>query len=239
MSLSIITVNLNNRDGLLATLESIMPALVACDVEWILIDGLSSDGSISCVKSALKKGNNKINVSILSEQDGGIFDAMNKGVAKAKKKYMLFLNSGDTLRFCKKLSKFINLLHSQNTSAYFFGFEYQNKVRSVKPVFSLVWKMLTSHQAMIVNRSIFENKGYNLKFPNCADYDLMWRIIKLGNYIVVDDILCVNELYGQTSFKAAEVRREYRQICALNAGPFVAWIIFFIKFCYERAVLRL
>jgi glycosyltransferase involved in cell wall biosynthesis len=87
--LSIITVNLNNKEGLRNTIESVISQIFP-DYEYIIIDGGSTDGSVDIIKQYT----NKITYWI-SEPDTGIFNAMNKGVCQAKGEYCLFLNSGD------------------------------------------------------------------------------------------------------------------------------------------------
>ena len=91
MRLTIITINYNNHDGLQKTVESVV-AQTCRDFEWIIIDGGSTDGS----KELIEK-NQKHFAYWCSEPDKGIYNAMNKGIAKANGDYLLFLNSGDYL----------------------------------------------------------------------------------------------------------------------------------------------
>ncbi|MDO5332354.1 MAG: glycosyltransferase family 2 protein, partial [Bacillota bacterium] len=91
MKLSIITVNLNNCDGLKKTIESVI-AQTFTDFEWIVIDGGSTDGSKELIEQ------NSGNLAYwISEKDNGVYNAMNKGVYHAAGSYILFLNSGDYL----------------------------------------------------------------------------------------------------------------------------------------------
>ena len=89
--LSIITVNLNNREGLRKTAESVVSQTYK-DYEWIVIDGGSTDGS----KELIEQYAEHISYWV-SEPDKGIYNAMNKGIRVAKGEYILFLNSGDYL----------------------------------------------------------------------------------------------------------------------------------------------
>lgn len=89
--ISIITINFNNRTGLLKTINSVLNQSYD-DFEYIVIDGGSTDGSVDVIK----KYSEKISYWV-SEKDNGIYHAMNKGVAVAKGDYTLFLNSGDRL----------------------------------------------------------------------------------------------------------------------------------------------
>ena len=89
MKLSIITVNLNNREGLQKTIDSVI-AQTFKDFEWIVIDGGSTDGSKELIEQYADHF-----AYWVSEPDKGIYNAMNKGIKVAKGEYLQFLNSGD------------------------------------------------------------------------------------------------------------------------------------------------
>ena len=89
MKLSIITINLNNKEGLKKTIQSVRSQSFK-NYEFIIIDGESTDGSIDLIKEY----SNNINYWV-SEKDTGIYEAMNKGTNVAKGEYCNFMNSGD------------------------------------------------------------------------------------------------------------------------------------------------
>lgn len=89
MKLSIITINLNNKDGLQNTIDSVVSQTFK-DFEWIVLDGGSTDGC----KELIEKYADKFSYWV-SEPDKGIYNAMNKGIRHAHGEYCLFLNSGD------------------------------------------------------------------------------------------------------------------------------------------------
>src|SRR5690242_21925905 len=91
LKLSIITVNFNNAAGLQRTMDSAFHQTFT-DYEYVIIDGGSTDGS----KDLIKNHANKL-VYWVSEKDNGVYQAMNKGIVRAKGDYLLFLNSGDYL----------------------------------------------------------------------------------------------------------------------------------------------
>jgi putative colanic acid biosynthesis glycosyltransferase len=89
-NLSIVTVTLNNLAGLKRTYDSIA-AQADPPLEWVVIDGASRDGTaewLSGVKAAFP-------IVWSSERDDGIYDAMNKGIVRARGGFLLFLNAGD------------------------------------------------------------------------------------------------------------------------------------------------
>ena len=92
MKISIITVNRNNREGLLKTILSV-ESQTARPYEFIIIDGASTDGSAELLNQYAS-----IISYFVSEPDAGIYQAMNKGVRNAHGEYCIFMKSGD--RFC-------------------------------------------------------------------------------------------------------------------------------------------
>ena len=93
MILSIITINRNNKVGLEKTLNSIYPKQNV-DFEHIIIDGNSQDGSVALIQSFAER----YMIRWISEDDKGIFNAMNKGLNLIQGDYVIFMNSGDC--FC-------------------------------------------------------------------------------------------------------------------------------------------
>src|SRR5688572_2580399 len=98
MKLSIITINLNNRDGLQKTIQSVA-SQTGVAVEFIVVDGGSVDGSADLIK------NSPFVTKYISEKDSGVYHAQNKGIDMATGKYLLFLNSGDYLYESDTLSR--------------------------------------------------------------------------------------------------------------------------------------
>ncbi len=96
---SVITINYNNAQGLQKTIDSVISQTFK-DYEFIIIDGGSTDESVDIIR----KNSGKISYWV-SEKDGGIYNAQNKGAKKASGEYCLFLNSGDFLMDSQTLEK--------------------------------------------------------------------------------------------------------------------------------------
>ena len=114
--LSIVTVNLNNKSGLKKTLSSLAFQKKKKEVEIIVIDGGSKDGSIDVIKEY-----SKIIDYYVSEKDINLYDAMNKGIKYSKNKYIMFINSGDNLLLKKNIFKKI-LIRLKKPTNYIFRF---------------------------------------------------------------------------------------------------------------------
>jgi glycosyltransferase involved in cell wall biosynthesis len=90
--ISIITIHYNHGVGLKRTVDSILAQTKRQEIEWIVIDGGSTDGSVDYLKGL----GNQIDI-LVSEKDAGIYDAMNKGLHLSNGEYVWFVNAGDAL----------------------------------------------------------------------------------------------------------------------------------------------
>jgi glycosyltransferase involved in cell wall biosynthesis len=161
MKLSIITINLNNKTGLEKTIESVVNQTYT-DFEYIVIDGGSTDGSVDLIK----RFKEKITVWI-SEKDKGIYNAMNKGILKAKGEYCLFINSGDIFIKSTILDQMLGYINGEDI-LYGNGFfeAKDNKLEKLDCAakltlgFFCLYSLL--HPATLIRKSLFDNYGlYN------------------------------------------------------------------------------
>lgn len=232
--LSIVTINLNNSSGLISTFNSIHLCLQSPSVEWIVVDGASTDDSVKNLTQQLENNFYEDRVRVESNPDCGIYDAMNKGVALATGKYLMFLNSGDRLFDCRLLKSWVAevLNNGLPQRSYFFGFKYQGKLRECRPQFWLYWKMMTSHQAMLIHKSTFNFYKYDLRFRFAADYHLMCFLVKNFEYVRCSGTLIENEEYGD-GVHLAETRREYCLVCSEYRNKLICWGLYLFKIFYE------
>ena len=176
--LSIITVNYNNKDGLIKTLESLKSQSFT-DYEHLIIDASSSDGSVDVIREYALGASNPI--TWVSEKDKGIYDGMNKGIQKAIGDYVYFLNSGDCL------------MHDVLKDIDFDGTQYiygdmlldqgdKGLLKRMAPehpeLFFFVSDSL-SHQACFIHRSLFEDHLYDLRYRIVADWAHSFQSIVL------------------------------------------------------------
>ena len=183
--LSIISVTYNDLDNLKRTVESVIDQFES-DIEYIIIDGASTDGTVDYLKTL---ENNDI--KIISEPDKGIYNAMNKGIKKAFGEWILFLNAGDVL-LPNVLSKLLPLLNDDKGCLYgdiFLTLSYKDKqfykleqADDEINIGILKKHMQFSHQAFFCKKEILVAlKGFDEQFKTAADWDLMIRIA-LGLY---------------------------------------------------------
>ncbi len=186
MKLSIITVNLNNMEGLQKTCDSIISQTFK-DFEWIVIDGGSADGS----KELIEEYGSNISYWV-SEPDKGIYNAMNKGIKVAKGEYLYFLNSGDYLFDSNALSD-VFLDNPKEDIVYgFVAREHSGRTKILdgflaKDDISLIdlYYQTIPHQGTFFKSSLFEKYGlYNENLKIVADREFYIKTIIYGNVTV-------------------------------------------------------
>ena len=149
--LSIITINYNNTRGLEKTLSSVWNDQTYSNFEHIVIDGGSTDGSVDVIK----KYADKLTYWV-SEPDKGIYNAMNKGILKAKGEYLLFLNSGDYL--CNEaLSEIFSENFSEDIVYGNFTLLCKNGEKKIKTFseqvdYNLLYLESIGHQSTLIKR---------------------------------------------------------------------------------------
>jgi glycosyltransferase involved in cell wall biosynthesis len=181
MKLSIITVNLNNKEGLKKTIESVL-SQTASFFEFIIIDGCSSDGSVDLII----ENSEKISFWI-SERDNGIYQAMNKGIRAAKGEYLLFLNSGD---FLVNRAVIKEVFKTDRAEDLIYGkseISKDGKVIYTTPhpdtlTLDFFYRQTISHQAAFIRRNLFEKYGYYREDLRIySDLDFWIRTVILNN----------------------------------------------------------
>jgi len=213
--ISIITINLNNAEGLNRTIESVLSQSYP-DYEFIIIDGASSDGSVEIIKNFGSK------ISFWqSETDDGIYNAMNKGIKHAKGEYCLFLNSGDFFYGNDVLDKVIQIgLHED--IVYGNCVLQQNKGSRIQRfpsnlTFYWLFTEYLCHPSTFIKRELFNKTGYyNVDRKIVADWEFFLLAIGKHNASVrfLDVIVAVVEAGGVSSSATYQqiVQRERRQV---------------------------
>ena len=177
MLFSIITVGRNDLHGLELTYQSVISQLSE-DYEWIVVDGNSNDGTVDWLSKL-----NFYRLRWISEPDKGIFDAMNKGIAMAKGRFLIFMNSFDefaNVNVLENVSRAIDestikpeLIYGDVIDVSLDLTEYYKKARRPKDL----WKgMFTSHQSIF-----FKNRKdliYSLRFKYSSDYAFITLYLK-------------------------------------------------------------
>lgn len=217
-------------------------------IEYILIDGGSSDGTIDIIK----KYTDRISFWI-SEPDNGIYDAMNKGLRNATGEYVWFINAGDLINSNETLENLIN--QCPNNVDIFYGetllingdwevLGTRSELTTRKLPKNLTWKnmnrgMVVSHQSIIVKKSIAPM--YNLIYKCSADIDWVIKCLKNSTSTINTNSIVSKYLIGGYSIKfQKKCWIERFKLYVFHYGVFSAILNYiFIAFRYLFFKLRL
>ena len=147
------------------------------NVEHIIIDGASSDGTLEIF-------NDYPHLKVYSEPDKGIYDAMNKGVAKASGKYIAFLNSDDFWHDNRAIELSVNALEENQADFSFAPCTYLDKNDEIEgyswpAIESFFARVPFCHQSMFTKTELV---NFNLQYKVLADFDLFIRLFLSGYY---------------------------------------------------------
>lgn len=209
MKLSVITVNYNNKAGLQRTIDSVV-CQTWRDFEWIVIDGGSTDGS----KEFLEQYQQHF-AYWCSEPDGGVYNAMNKGIARAKGDYLLFLNSGDCFHNETVLRDFDGLNCHEDVVA---GISVSlDSGETVKILYSDIVRQLffdsLNHQATFIKRHLFATHKYNERNKIVSDWEFFIQTILIDgcSFRYIDLIVADFDTTGISSQpELADVQKQER-----------------------------
>lgn len=183
--ISIITVTYNCAPIIEETVQSVL-AQTYPNIEYIIIDGLSSDGTIDIIK---KYEHNLAYWN--SEKDTGIYSAMNKGLQRATGSWVFFQNAGDVFYSNSVLCDidFENYEKDPNIG-FIFGRVMKFTKKGIQPVKfdanpfysnpKILKGMGFSHQAVFTRTDLAKKVRFNEDFKLCADYNMFVTIVNKG-----------------------------------------------------------
>lgn len=167
--ITVITVNYNHADALEKTVQSVI-AQTYFPVEYIVIDGASTDNSVDIIKNY----GSKI-TEWLSEKDTGIYNAMNKGVEKANGEWVCFLNSGDVFADSEVVGKVVAAIHPlpEKPDIVYGNILIQKPDGTLKEAVAKepcnIHRMYFCHQSAFVQLPLLQKWNFDEKHPMSAD----------------------------------------------------------------------
>lgn len=192
MKISIITscYNRNNIVGnaVRSVLEQNYPY-----IEYIIVDGASTDGSVETIRSAIIGNEDK--VKFISEPDHGMYEAINKGIRMATGDYVGLVHSDDLLYSTHTVTNIVRQLEATHADILYGDGLFVNPENTDKVVRKWIggtyrlWKVrhgwLPLHPTCYIRREVMEKRGlYNESYKIAADSDLLFRYL-LGGDITV------------------------------------------------------
>ena len=182
MKVSILTVVYNGARTIRQSVESVLKQDYP-DIEYIVIDGNSNDGTQDIVRSYGEKI-----TRFISEPDAGIYDAMNKGINLATGDVIGILNSDDFYAYGSAISDVVQTIKSGEYDGTYGDLEYIDannesvvKRKWISGIYkdgSFVYGWMPPHPTFFVKREIYERLGaFRLDLGSAADYELMLRFV--------------------------------------------------------------
>lgn len=200
--LSVITIVYNNLKDIERTMLSVLNQTYS-NIEYIIIDGASTDGT----KEIIENYRSRV-AHFISEQDKGIYDAMNKGLAMASGDYVLFMNSGDEIYAPETVAEVFAAAPSGDiyygeTEMFDENWNSLGQRRHRAPEHfdwhSFKFGMNISHQAIYIKRSLTEE--FDLRYKYSSDIDWILKAAKKSSNIVNTHMYVAKYLVGGISKK--------------------------------------
>lgn len=241
--ISIITITYNAVLWLESTVQSVV-GQVDANIEYIIIDGGSNDGTVDIIR--------KYEPHIaywVSEPDGGLYDAMNKGLNRATGDYVWFVNAGDRIHAPETVQNICAGLKEElpdviyGETAIIDGSGTQVAMRRLKAPASLNWKsfkwgMLVSHQSFIAKRTLAS--AYDPQYRLVADYDWCIRILQKSKQVYNTHMILSDFLEEGLSSKQrkASLKERYSIMNRYygKVTTFLLHIWFAVRFYFARYV---
>ncbi len=233
MKISVITAVYNNRSFIADAIESII-SQHDVSVELVVVDGGSTDGTLQILQGY----GNRIHY-LSSERDDGIYDALNKGIAKSSGDIVGFLHSDDFFENSKVLLRIVDLFVRFNLDAVYGDLKYvQREDPSVVVRFwksgafessNLALGWMPPHPTFYVRRDIYQKLGaFDTTYRIAADYDCMLRFLKQDGFKVgyIPEVLVNMRVGGESNRSLRNIlrktREDYRALQRNKIGGVVA-----------------
>jgi glycosyltransferase involved in cell wall biosynthesis len=225
LKLSIITVVWNNKETIKDAIDSVLNQTYK-DIEYIIIDGASTDGTIEIIKSY----GDKIS-KFISEPDKGLYDAMNKGIALATGDVVGILNSDDFYIDNFVIEKVVKEFEEKKVDSVYADLVYVKPENLDKTAryydsskfnpskFAYGW--MPAHPTFFVKREIYEKHGvFRTDLKIAADFDILARFLYTHriSYHYMQEVIVKMRVGGvSTSFSSLWINNiEALRVCKEN-----------------------
>lgn len=204
---SIVTVTKNAESLIELTIESVLNQDYP-NIEYIVVDGDSKDGTQNIIKKHLKFINRYV-----CESDFGIYDAMNKGAKLASGGWIIYMNAGDRFYSPSSLSQIADAFNSDAdvilagiVEIFVDNLETRIFHKFPTPLEKIWYQMPTSHQATLVRLKDQLDYQFDTSYKWCADHDLMARMYRDGKkFLYLDTLLSVFDCSSDNGHRDPEL----------------------------------
>jgi len=245
--ISVITVVRNGEKYLESAIKSITEQTYG-NLEYVVIDGNSSDNTVNIIK----RYSDKISYWI-SEEDEGIYDAMNKGIQSSSGDWLLFINSDDYLISMDIIERAVTYLKECN-SLIGYGKIIVEYPSSPETIYGSDWEstkenfrnvgMCIQHQATFHSRALFANNLFDTSFKIAGDYDLLLRYLRNHDAYYIPLVITKMRAVGVShTVSRIKLLKENRRVQIKNKMykviPPLSWISFSLKVIMVDKFIRI
>lgn len=195
MKVSIITTCYNRAETIAGAIESVLRQDFQ-DIEYIVVDGASTDGSVDIIRRMMSDSRWKGSWKFISEPDHGMYEAINKGIGLATGDIIGLVHSDDFLYDCRVISDMVRIFKETGADFIYGDGVYVNYQNTQKPVRYWIggqyyrWKVrcgwLPLHPTCYIRRDVMIREGlYDESFKIAADTDLLVRYLYKAHLKVV------------------------------------------------------
>lgn len=183
MRISVVTIVYNDCTNIEQTILSVLNQTAIKQIEYIVVDGASTDGTSEIIRRYEKRL-----AKYICEADKGIYNAMNKGLDAANGDYLVFINSGDRLSFDNTIENIIKAIGEDRPDVVYGGYREMKGGRTFEPIpcrhYSKIWYgPVASHQSTYYYLNHLRNHhiSYDETYRIAADYKMTAEAIKYSN----------------------------------------------------------
>lgn len=236
MKITIITVVFNRVDSIAQAVASLQ-AQTHPDIEHVVIDGASTDGTLDILRACLDEG-----AVLVSEPDKGIYDALNKGLARATGEVIGLMHSDDLFADPNVLADVAKAIADPAVDAVYGNLEYVAKSDTSRVIRywrsgefdpkKLGWGWMPPHPTLFLRRGVIERwGGFDTEFRIAADYDAILRYFSKGKIraAYIPRVLVKMRLGGESNRSLARIwlksREDYQALRRNGVGGLgaLAW----------------
>jgi glycosyltransferase involved in cell wall biosynthesis len=217
--ISVITVVYNGVTTLEQTMLSVINQIYK-NIEYIIIDGGSTDGTIDIIKKYEKHL-----AYWVSEPDNGIYDAMNKGIDKATGEWINFMNSGDWFYNAFVIDSVFATTIEEEDIIYGKKYGQKTNIKKINRHFFLKYLGIC-HQTIFARKKTL-NSGFNLKYKLASDFD--WLMKSYTNGVKIRDINKIIVSYQGGGVSETNLNFIQKEIYEILKTYYPHWIAFFRK----------
>lgn len=232
--ITVVTVCFNAEETIKETIESVL-SQKNVNIEYLIVDGNSTDKTKKIIEEYVRDNN----IRYISEDDDGIYDAMNKAIELAEGEYIIFLNSGDIF-YDNLVLKDVELQLKKDTEIDVLYGDVQLSRNNEKTLYSysdfkinamfFCRELMICHQSIFIKREILKKYKFDTKYIICADRKQIIKLMKdKYKFQYIDRVISIYDCNGFSEKNMNLLRKEAKKILYEEFGLY-ARIVFLLRF---------